>query len=90
MLDGLHDDMVEKVETALKIGYQLKIEISKIREMVKKIKNHRDNVWRRGYRAGIVFGIKRGVKAAVAFQEQLDATGRKDNQTRIGDDEPCV
>ena len=45
MLDGLHDDMVEKVETALKIGYQLKIEISKIREMVKKLPRRSKNLY---------------------------------------------
>ena len=74
----MQGEVPEKLEAALKMIYQLKIEMSRLREVVMKIKNHRAVIWRQGYRAGIRLGTKRGVKAAVRFQERIDAAGREE------------
>jgi hypothetical protein len=79
----MQGEVVEKIESALKMIFQLRKEVSRLRESFTKIKNSRSAIYQKGHRAGKRFGIKAGVKAAVKFQERLEASERQESLGEI-------
>lgn len=76
-------EVAERLEGALKDIRQLRVEMSRLREALFKIKNHRALIYQKGHRAGIRLGIQKGVREAVKFQERLDGVEREESMGKI-------
>jgi hypothetical protein len=79
----MHGELCEKLESALQMIWQLRREMSALRASFKQMRNSRAYIYQRAHRSGIGLGVKRGVKAAVRFQERIDSAAREESLGEI-------